>query len=135
MAQHDTSGYELSGMVKGGSSGGDNFYIKYSNGILICCKRVSFSDVAIATTWGSIYDSGNAISLGDWPCAFAYTPATSVEIQSTNGLFTQGHQGVSTTSAGSVWLTRGQSSPGVSGYITVIGIGKWATDPAEEPAK
>jgi hypothetical protein len=135
MAQQDTSGYGLTGMVKGGDSGGDNFYVKYSNGILICCKRVSFSNVPISTAWGSLYDCGTAIDLGDWPCAFAYTPVTSVEIQSTNGVFTQGHQRVSTTSAGSVWLTRAQSSPGVSGYLTVIGIGKWATDQVEEPSK
>lgn len=135
MAQQDTSGYELSGMVKGGVRGGDNFYIKYSNGILICCKRVSFSNVAITSTWGNMYDCGTSISLGDWPCAFAYTPVTSVEIQSQSGLFTQGHQSVSTTSAGTIWLTRATTSSGVSGYLTVIGIGKWATEPVEEPTK
>lgn len=135
MAQQDTSGYALTGMVKGGVRGGDNFYIKYSNGILICCKRISFSNVAITSTWGNMYDCGTSISLGDWPCAFAYTPVTSVEIQSQSGLFTQGHQSVSTTSAGTIWLTRATTSSGVSGYLTVIGIGKWATEPVEEPTK
>lgn len=138
-AQQDTSGLNLAGAIIGGNRGGDNFYIKYSNGILICCKRVSFSNIEIAAVWGSIYDSGKAISLGDWPYAFAYTPVTSVEVQSSNGIFTQGHQGVSTTSAGSIWLTRGSASPSVSGYLTVIGIGKWKTDTTggtiQEPEK
>lgn len=127
-AQQDTSGLSLAGAVIGGDSGGNNFYIKYSNGILICCKRVSFSNVAITSTWGNMYDCGASISLGDWPYAFAYTPTTSVEIQSQSGIFAQGHQSVSGTSAGTIWLTRATTSSGVSGYLSVIAIGKWKSD-------
>ena len=128
VAQQDTSGLNLAGAVVGGDSGGDNFYIRYSNGILICVKRVSFSNLSVSTTWGSLYEHGESISLGNWPYAFAYTPATSVTIQSQSGLLLEGHQNLSSSSAGTVWISRPTTSSGVSGYISVIAIGKWKSD-------
>lgn len=136
MAQQDTSGLNLSGCVIGGDSGGDNFYIRYSNGILICVKRVSFSNLAISTAWGGLYEYNGSVSLGNWPYAFAYTPATSVTIQSQSGLLLEGHQNLSSSSAGTVWMSRPTTSTGVSGYISVIAIGKWKFDtPSREPEK
>ena len=127
-AQQDTSGLNLAGAIIGGDSGGDNFYIKYSNGILICVKRVSFSNLPISSTWGNLYEYSGSINLGNWPYAFAYAPATSITAQSQSGLFVEGHQNVSTSSAGTVWISRPTTSTSVSGYISVIGIGKWKTD-------
>lgn len=127
-AQQDTSGLSLAGAVIGGDSGGNNFYIKYSNGILICVKRVYFSNLSVSTTWGSLYEHGESINLGNWPYAFAYAPATSITAQSQSGLLVEGHQNVSTSSAGTVWISRPTTSTGVSGYISVIAIGKWKTD-------
>lgn len=127
-AQQDTSGLNLAGAVIGGDSGGNNFYIRYSNGILICVKRVSFSNLSVSTTWGSLYEHGESINLGNWPYAFAYAPATSITAQSQLGLLVEGHQNVSTSSAGTVWISRPTTSTGVSGYISVIAIGKWKTD-------
>ena len=106
----------------------DNFYIKYSNGILICVKRVSFSNLPISSTWGNLYEYNGSVSLGNWPYTFAFTPATSVTIQSQSGLLLEGHQNFSSSSAGTVWMSRPTTSTGVSGYISVIGIGKWKTD-------
>lgn len=130
-AQQDTSGLNLAGTIIGGDSGGDNFYIKYSNGILICVKRVSFSNLPISSTWGNLYEYSGSINLGNWPYAFAYAPATSITVQSQSGLFVEGHQGVSTSSAGTVWISRPTTSTGVSGCISVIAIGKWKTDTTE----
>ena len=127
-AEQDISGLNLSGAVIGGNSGGDNFYIKYSNGILICVKRVSFSNLPISSTWGNLYEYSGSINLGNWPYAFAYTPATSITVQSQSGLLVEGHQSVSTSSAGTVWISRPTTSTGVSGCISVIAIGKWKTD-------
>lgn len=128
MAQQDISGFDLSGAIIGGDTGGNNFYIKYSNGILICVKRVSFSNLAISTAWGGLYEYNGSVSLGNWPYAFAYTPATSVTIQSQSGLLLEGHQNFSSSSAGTVWMSRPTTSTGVSGYISVIAIGKWKSD-------
>lgn len=128
MAQQDISGFDLSGAIIGGDTGGNNFYIKYSNGILICVKRVSFSNLAISTAWGGLYEYNGSVSLGNWPYAFAYTPATSVTIQSQSGLLLEGHQNFSSSSAGTVWMSRPTTSSGVSGYISVIAIGKWKSD-------
>ena len=127
-AEQDISGLNLAGAVIGGDSGGNNFYIRYSNGILICVKRVSFSNLSVSSTWGSLYEHGESINLGSWSYAFAYAPATSITVQSQSGLLVEGHQGVSTSSAGTVWISRPTTSTGVSGYISVIAIGKWKTD-------
>lgn len=137
VAQQDTSGLNLAGAAIGGDSGGNNFYIRYSNGILICVKRVYFSNLSVSTTWGSLYEHGESINLGNWPYAFAYAPATSVTIQSQSGLLIEGHQNVSTSSAGTVWISRPTTSTGVSGHISVIAIGKWETDTTQsrEPEK
>lgn len=136
MAQQDISGFDLSGAIIGGDTGGNNFYIKYSNGILICVKRVSFSNLAISTAWGGLYEYNGSVSLGNWPYAFAYTPATSVTIQSQSGLLLEGHQNLSSSSAGTIWMSRPTTSTGVSGYISVIAIGKWKSDtPSGEPEK
>ena len=138
-AEQDTSGLNLAGAIIGGNRGGDNFYIKYSNGILICCKRVSFSNLSVSSTWGSLYEHGESINLGNWPYAFAYAPATSITVQSQSGLLVEGHQGVSTSSAGTVWISRPTTSTGVSGCISIIAIGKWKTDTTggtiQEPEK
>ena len=138
-AEQDTSGLNLAGAIIGGNRGGDNFYIKYSNGILICVKRVSFSNLPISSTWGNLYEYSGSINLGNWPYAFAYVPATSITVQSQSGLLVEGHQSVSTSSAGTVWISRPTTSTGVSGYISVIGIGKWKTDTTggtiQEPEK
>ena len=138
-AEQDTSGLNLAGAIIGGNRGGDNFYIKYSNGILICVKRVSFSNLSVSSAWGSLYEHGESINLGNWPYAFAYIPVTSITVQSQSGLFVEGHQNVSTSSAGTVWISRPATSTGVSGYISVIGIGKWKTDTTggtiQEPEK
>ena len=131
MAQQDISGFDLSGAIVGGEPGGDNFYIKYSNGILICVKRVSFSNLPISSTWGGLYEYNGSVSLGNWPYTFAFTPATSVTIQSQSGLFLEGHQNFSSSSAGTVWISRPTTSTGVSGCISVIAIGKWKTDTTE----
>lgn len=131
MAQQDISGFDLSGAIVGGEPGGNNFYIKYSNGILICVKRVSFSNLPISTTWGGLYEYNGSVSLGNWPYTFAFTPATSVTIQSQSGLLLEGHQNFSSSSAGTVWIARPTTSTGVSGYISVIAIGKWKTDTTE----
>lgn len=128
MAQQDIFGFNLSGATVGGDTGGNNFYIKYSNGILICVKRVSFSNLAISTAWGGLYEYNGSVSLGNWPYAFAYTPATSVTIQSQSGLLLEGHQNLSSSSAGTVWMSRPTTSTGVSGHISVIAIGKWKSD-------
>ena len=127
-AEQDISGLNLAGAIIGGDSGGDNFYIKYSNGILICVKRVSFSNLSISSTWGNLYEYSGSINLGNWPYAFAYTPATSITVQSQSGLIVEGHQSVSTSSAGTVWISRPTTSTGVSGCVSVIAIGKWKTD-------
>ena len=138
-AEQDTSGLNLAGAIIGGNRGGDNFYIKYSNGILICVKRVSFSNLPISSTWGNLYEYSGSINLGNWPYAFAYAPVTSITVQSQSGLLVEGHQNVSTSSAGTVWISRPTTSTGVSGYISVIGIGKWKTDTTggtiQEPEK
>mgnify|MGYP001771652624 FL=1 len=127
-AEQDTSGLNLAGAIIGGNRGGDNFYIKYSNGILICVKRVSFSNLPISSAWGNLYEYSGSINLGNWPYAFAYTPATSITVQSQSGLIVEGHQSVSTSSAGTVWISRPTTSTGVSGCVSVIAIGKWKTD-------
>lgn len=106
--------------------GNGNKYYKFPDGTLICTKAVAVA-VECASAWGSgLYDSP-AIDLGNWPHAFASTPATTITFcaDASSGFgMVEGLNGTSATTVGATYLCRG-SSGGCYGNIHVIGIGRW----------
>lgn len=106
--------------------GNGNKYYKFPDGTLICTKAVAVG-VECTSAWGSgLYDSP-AIDLGNWPHAFASTPATTITFcaDASSGFgMVEGLNGTSATIVGATYLCRG-SSGGCYGNIHVIGIGRW----------
>lgn len=106
-------------------------YAKFANGLLLCWKSVTHTNVAITTAWGAMYESPS-LSFGDWPVAFAgIRPFVSVDVttddnaSSNAAAIPERIQGVSLTSAGSAQFIRPASTTGTI-CVDIIGIGLWA---------
>ena len=98
-------------------------YVKFENGFIIQWVNKDFT-TPVNSSWGSLYESGY-INIGQWAVTFKEAPTTTLDIQSSNGVFPQGHQGVTVTECGTVWLTRATASNSLTGTICCIGFGKW----------
>lgn len=113
-------------------SGNDmRWYIKYSNGIMKAGGRIYKTNVAITSSWGSLYESV-AIPLGNFLSSFSSTPSIVYGLENpSGGCFIEYYYGsggstpVTETSAGLVHLVRPNSSTITSCYITYEATGKW----------
>lgn len=116
------------GYIFDSGSNSNGSYIKYSDGTMICYKKVTGS-ADITTAWGSLYTS-SSVSLGNWAATFSTAPVASVYAQCQSGtqymLSTSNVADTTgTTSAGSVTLIRPSSRSGTAYILYCIGIGKW----------
>ncbi|MBQ3558251.1 MAG: hypothetical protein IJA07_01900 [Agathobacter sp.] len=102
----------------------DGCYYKFTDGTLICCKRIGVNGV-FSNAWGTLYETPE-ISLGDWAYDFAAQPFVSVQVSgNTNYCITSGAKWSSATSAGNVCLIRAVGNQTLWCEIEVIGIGRW----------
>lgn len=110
--------------VESGSNS-DGYYIKFSDGTMICTKSISRGIAQNEwSAWGSCYES-TSLTFGDWPQAFYATPIVSMRSSGTGGWFENTYD-VSNTSAGSCRMAR-PSIPGggVTFIFDIIAIGRW----------
>jgi len=104
----------------GSNSNGD--YIKFNDGTMICYKTVA-GVADMSTPWGSLYEG--TLALGDWPETFISMPKVNVtNISGTGAIIECFSPRPTTTSAGTVFLTRTTSGPG-SVELNVFAIGRW----------
>ena len=116
---------KLSSYITTGTANGGTYY-KFSNGLLICSKRISYYVNGSFSAWGNVYETPS-ISLGNWPHAFKSTPTATMTVQGGNtGLWTEGFYSLSATSCGTTYLCRGTSScVAHTAYIQIIAVGTW----------
>lgn len=98
--------------------------LKFPNGIMICYKDVSFTNVNVTSAWGILYESGE-LNFGNWPVEFKATPVTSLDIKTSSGIIIESHFGVTVAKAGAFWACRPNSYTGISLTASVIGFGRW----------
>ena len=113
----------INSVVESGSNtNGD--YIKYSDGTMICTKKVT-GQAKITATWGNLYDTGdNPLDLGNWAIPFIDVPTTSVNFTGGNGQWVEGFSKTPTKeSAGKITIASATSKT-TNSYYDVIGIGK-----------
>lgn len=96
---------------------------KLPDGTMICSFRLNVT-TAITTAWGSIFYS-SMLSLGNWPTAFAATPAVTVSLEGASDAWVGAVRNVSTTSAGNTYLYRATSQASNPFTLSVIAIGRW----------
>lgn len=112
-------------IVESGSNANGS-YIKWSDGTMICTKRVSLSDIPLTATWGVLYDSGSTnIDLGNYAQSFVgENPILSLQVASANGCWVEGIYDNSLSHIAKIVLCSGTSKT-VSILLDIIAIGRW----------
>ena len=114
---------DVSGIVSSGYTGGCR-WCKFADGTMIEWTFVNFTNVAITTPWGALYETSTAQVLGNWGVPFVARPA--VTIMNSNGTAAniESVLNMSETYIGNAYLwcpVSGTYSPAYN----IIGIGRW----------
>lgn len=111
---------ELGKIIESGSNANGS-YIKWSDGTMICFKRVNFGNMSIRNPWGAFYES-EQLDIGNYAQPFKEEPRTF--IMPVNTFFIERLSDMNATSFGSFYATRPVET---DIYITVdcLAIGKW----------
>ena len=100
-------------------------YIKYSNGIMMCTKRVQFS-TPFNVAWGSLYETPNPIPVGSFAMPFIDIPILSVASSIGSSVIFESPSGFTKTGIQGIILTRPvKSDSAMGGSFDIIAIGKW----------
>lgn len=107
------------------NSTGNGTYFKFSNGILVCLKKVS-GETAFTSLGEGMYKS-SVIQMGDYPVAFVSAPFVSYSSHSPTGTWIGfSYTANELTSAGSVQLFKGANDTNNRAYtVYCIAIGFW----------
>lgn len=99
--------------------------IKFPNGIMMCIKKISITNLSVSTANGNIYLSADK-SLGDFAATFKSVPTVTLSLTTTdyNG-FPAEHKNVTTSSAGTLKIGRGSTTSSGVYTVNVIAVGTW----------
>lgn len=103
--------------------------IKFSNGIMVCTKKVSLSNITINTSTGSLYVSSE-INLGNFAESFSANPIVNVTLATDdyNGFVGELKRASNTTtSIGSILIYRPTTTTTGKYTAEVIAIGTYTT--------
>lgn len=114
----------INSVVESGSNANGN-YIKYSDGTMICTKKVSFTNVVIDKTWGSAYETSSTFDFGNYAQAFIEIPRVSIDLSDGSTCFCETFLERTKTAIGSTWLWKPTIEPGGTMTFDIIAIGKW----------
>lgn len=119
-----TDGVSLSNVTGYGSNNNGEFY-KFGDGTLICSKSVTFSRT-FTEAWGSMYETGTSMQLGNWAESFIAPPHATVTSTGSKDCFLETLHGVTGTSAGYINACRPVNTTTAQEItLTVIGMGRW----------
>ena len=110
-------------IVESGSNENGN-YLKYSDGTMMCHKKITKTGVNVSTTAGALYRS-NDLSLGNFPQTFSETPTTSISLIGGYSGFITNLNGLTNSSIGSIQVFRVGSSTNLTYIFYVFAIGKY----------
>lgn len=100
-------------------------YIKYSNGIMMCTKRVQFS-TPFNVAWGVFYETPNPIPVGSFAMPFIEIPILSVASSIGSSVIFESPIWLTETGIQGIILMRPvKSDYAMSGSFDIIAIGKW----------
>lgn len=100
-------------------------WLKYANGIMICIKKVKFTQVVINNAWGSVYETASTLNFGDYAQEFIEIPNVSITLADGATCFCETFLGRTKKSIGSTWLWKPAVEAGGNMTFDVIAIGKW----------
>lgn len=105
---------------RGNNANGE--YIKFSNGIQICWKQVTFTNVSMQT-WGSLYEA-TMLSLGNYASDFIYTPYMFSQLYETDG-YLEAIKGSTKSSFGTINIGSPTDGTGRTYQVGLFAIGRW----------
>lgn len=100
-------------------------WIRYKNGIMICIKKIKFTNVVIDKVWGSAYETANVVNFGNYAQEFIEIPSVSIDLADGSTCFCESFSGRTKKSIGSTWLWKPVVEPDGTMTFDIIAIGKW----------
>lgn len=100
-------------------------YIKYKDGTMVCTKKVTFNNVNVNQSAGSLYHSSD-LSLGSFAEAFEETPTINCTLLGGYSGWLTEIQNTTASSIGSVEIFRAGSSTNLSYTIDVVAYGTYS---------
>lgn len=101
-------------------------YIKYSDGTMICYKKIDCTGLSLPNEWGAGWYY-TIVQGGDFPQAFIETPTINCWFGNTSvGCIVMNYGAASSSTTGNFLLLKvGSHGTLTSGYVYVTAIGKW----------
>lgn len=112
---------EIGKIIESGSNSNGS-YVKWSDGTMICRKKMNFGEKAVSSPWGNLYESEN-LAIGNYAQPFVEIP--DISIMPTDTFFIEYAGNHDKISFGSFWAVRPVNSPNFKPSISCIAIGKW----------
>lgn len=100
-------------------------WIRYNNGIMICIKKIKFTNVVIDKVWGSVYETANVVNFGNYAQEFIEIPSVSIDLADGSTCFCESFSGRTKKSIGSTWLWKPAVEADGTMTFDIIAIGKW----------
>ena len=116
----------LDTIVESGSNSNGE-YTKYTDGTMICTKRVIKQNVKLTNSWYSLFNNENytSIDLGSYAATFIEEPVVSITYMGGNGCWLINNNGHSASSPGKVQLCTVSSRAIGTCILDIIAIGRW----------
>lgn len=117
----------INSVVESGSNTNGE-WIKYADGTMICCQKISTGQCSVSSGWGSLYAYSNTDTY-NFPQTFTDIPTISIESGNVTGAFgfwvcDYGNR-VVTTSSWKGWALIRPTTGNVNTILNVIAIGRW----------
>ena len=113
------------GYIVESGSNDNGSWIKYSDGTMVCTKKVKFTGVVINTVWGGVYETSSKFNFGDYAQEFIEIPNVSITLADGATCFCETFSERTKKSIGSTWLWKPAVEADGTMTFDVIAIGKW----------
>ena len=116
----------LDTIVESGSNSNGE-YTKYSDGTMICTKRVIKQNVKLTNSWYSLFNNENdtSIDLGSYAATFIEEPVVNITYMGGNGCWLINNNGHSASSPGKVQLCTVSSRTIGTCILDITAKGRW----------
>ena len=116
----------LDTIVESGSNSNGE-YTKYTDGTMICTKRVIKQNVKLTNSWYSLFNNENDtnIDLGNYAATFIEEPVVNITYMGGNGCWLINNNGHSASSPGKVQLCTVSSRTIGTCILDITAKGKW----------
>lgn len=116
----------LDTIVESGSNSNGE-YTKYSDGTMICTKRVIKQNVKLTNSWYSLFNNENDtnIDLGNYAATFIEEPVVNITYMGGNGCWLINNNGHSASSPGKVQLCTVSSRTIGTCILDITAKGRW----------